>query len=220
MAVSKVCLLLHGFTGGPYEVQPLAEALKADGYHTIVPTLTGHQVSLGLHSVSYTDWLDDVHRYMGEALELAESVDLVGFSMGGLLAAYAANRYRVRRLVLLSAAVIYVSPGRFTRSMVEMLRHKDYSHFNRAAGTSLRAAWQFTRLAKLLRSEFTRLKVPTLIVQGEQDHIVHPLSARWIYSRVNAPKEMLMFPNSKHMVCQDTEAEQIIRSVRQFLKRS
>lgn len=217
--MDKVCLLLHGFTGGPYEVQPLADALETDGYRVLVPRLPGHDEQLdGLRTITHVDWIEAVDRYVEEALQQAESIDLVGFSMGGLLAAYAANRYRIRRLVLLSAAVVYVSPGRFTRSMLEMISRKEFSHLQRARQTPLRATWEFMRLAKRLRPEFNRIRVPTLIVQGEQDQIVHPVSARWIYRRVNAPKEMLMFPNSKHLVCQDSEADQIFHAVRQFLR--
>ena len=35
-------LLLHGFTGSPWEVRPLGESLAARGFHVLAPQLPGH----------------------------------------------------------------------------------------------------------------------------------------------------------------------------------
>mgnify|MGYP001240248117 CR=1 FL=1 len=214
----KVCLLLHGFTGGPHELWPLAEALVRDGYTAIVPTLRGHNRNkCELKAARHTDWIADADRYVKLALRKADWIDLVGFSMGGLLAAYAANRHRVRRLVLISAAVIYISPRRFARELMGMIRDRNFDHFVKARGTPVSAVLEFARLARRLRPEIPRLKVPTLIVQGDQDHIVHPLSARWICSRITAPKELIMVPGARHLVLLDKQAELAIQAVRRFL---
>jgi len=40
---SPSCLALHGLGGGPYEIGPLIDALKADGLRVEAPILPGHE---------------------------------------------------------------------------------------------------------------------------------------------------------------------------------
>ena len=52
-------LFIHGFTGGPYEVQPLITFVKAHTDWSVeVPTLPGHGVTLNLSNVS-AESMDD-----------------------------------------------------------------------------------------------------------------------------------------------------------------
>jgi esterase/lipase len=126
----------------------------------------------------------------------------------------------VRRLVLISAAVIYVSPRHFTRELMSMIRDRNFSHFVKARNTPANALLEFAKCARRLRPEIARLKVPTLIVQGDRDPIVHPLSARWIYSRIDAPKELVMVPGVRHLVLLERQAATVIEAVRRFLNGS
>ena len=217
--MTKGCLLFHGFTGGPYEMQPLADVLEEDGYRTMVPVLSGHDEELtGLKHVCHTDWLKDADRYAEQALRECEVLDVVGFSMGGLLAAYVANRYRIRRLVLIGAAIIYISPARFVQAFRDMVRERDFRYFEKAGKTPARALWQFVKLVRKLRPEFSKITVPTLIVQGEADQVVHPASARWIYQRVKGPKELLIVPGARHLVCLEPNAWMVFRAVHEFFQ--
>ncbi len=85
----RCCLLLHGFTGGPYEVMPLAEHLREQGFHCHVPTLPGHDQGLkGLGDVTWRDWLRAAAREADRLARQFGEIEVVGFSMGGLLSAY------------------------------------------------------------------------------------------------------------------------------------
>ncbi|MCZ8513097.1 alpha/beta fold hydrolase [Paenibacillus filicis] len=217
--MERHCLLLHGFTGGPFEVEPLAEHLRQEGYTCTVPTLPGHEDELqALGRATWHDWLDAAAAETHRLCQIYGSIDLVGFSMGGLIAAYLANRFPIRRLVLLSAAVIYVSPRRFVNHLAMRIRARDWSHLDRAKRTSLPAAFQFMKLARYARqSELPRVSVPTLVVQGEQDQIVHPRSAFYIYNRLQGRRELFLLPESRHMVCLEHEAPQLFKEVTRFL---
>lgn len=213
------CLLLHGFAGGPHEMEPLSQALQNAGFRTRLPVLPGHGGPLRhLAETTYEDWLRAAELHAQEVSETYGAFDVVGFSMGGLLAAYVANRFPVRRVVFLNAAVIYFSPGRFVRYAVDALRRRDFSHWKKTKETPLGASLQFVRLARSLRPEFSKIASPVLIVQGEMDPIVHPASAKWIYRRVRGPRRIAWFPRSRHMILQDAEAEEVIRTAVEFLK--
>lgn len=63
------CLIIHGFTGGPHEVQQLAEYLSQHGYKTAVPTLAGHGNKLrDLGNFSYLDWIASAESALTELL--------------------------------------------------------------------------------------------------------------------------------------------------------
>ncbi|MFC0214721.1 alpha/beta hydrolase [Paenibacillus chartarius] len=212
------CLLLHGFTGGTDELEPLARELERCGRSCVLPLLPWNGRKLGEGGrVHWKDWVEAAEEEARNLERQQTSFDVVGFSMGGLLAAYMATKYRVRRLVLLNAAVIYISPARFARELTMRLRQGDRGHLEKMGGTPLQATWQFTRLVKHMRPELRKVKVPTLIAQSELDQVVHPFSARYVHSKLQGPKELHTFPRSNHLICQGPDAPELFRVVERFL---
>ena len=56
MKVGVLCI--HGFTGGPYEVQPFVDYLKMHTDWLVeVPTLPGHGITLNLANYSAESWM-------------------------------------------------------------------------------------------------------------------------------------------------------------------
>jgi esterase/lipase len=212
------CLLLHGFTGGPYELQPLAEHLCQSGTYCVLPSLPWNgQVLPETGRVHWSDWVEAAEEEARKLTAGPRPFDVIGFSMGGLLAAYIATRYPVRRLVLLNAAVIYVSPGHFARELTEQLRQGDRSHLEKIRGTPIQATWQFTRLVKYLKPELPKVKVPAFIAQSEKDHVIHPSSARYLFGKLSGPKELHYYPNSNHLICLGPDASELFRHIERFL---
>jgi carboxylesterase len=214
------CLLFHGFTGGPFEVQPLSDYLQKKGKTCSVPKLPWHGENMAeLESKHWTEWVDSAEKQAHWMTAEYGSFDLVGFSMGGLLSAYLASRYPVRRLVLINTPVVYVSPGRLLKVIREDWKYRDRDFFNKLRSTPIRAAWQFTRLVRHLKPELSKVSVPTLIVQSEEDHVVHPLSARYIYGKVGGYRKLTWYPRSNHLICLGEEAPQLFKEVNAFLEK-
>lgn len=215
----RACLLIHGFTGGPYEVLPLAQALEAEGWVCRVPALPGHAGSMSpsLEGVTCDDWLAAVCKEAEELEKAYGAFDLVGFSMGGMLAVHLAARFQVKHLVLLSAAAIYVSPKRFLKEWLDRMRAKDRSVVERIRQTPLRSTWEFMKLVRRVRPDLGQVRAPAMILQGMQDHIVHPFSARYLARRLSVQSRIAYFPLSKHLLCLDRESEQVIGTVKAFL---
>ena len=94
-------LLVHGFTGSPYELHLLAAHLHAIGYSCLVPRLAGHHQSLAtLAATGWADWLGsaeaalhELHRQLAARAETPPRIAVVGLSMGGLLTFDLARRY-------------------------------------------------------------------------------------------------------------------------------
>src|SRR5699024_11921191 len=97
--------------GGPYEVEPLVNYVKEQTDWLIaLPTLPGHGVTLDLKRTSAQSWLMEAEVAYRQLQKKVDRMIIVGFSMGGLIAMYLALRYRVDKLILLSAAAKYISP--------------------------------------------------------------------------------------------------------------
>ncbi len=100
------CLLIHGWTGAPFEMEPLVEPLRALGCAPRLVTLPGHGTSFDDFR---TTWFEDWKRGAEEAYEaLSRDVDRVvvmGLSMGGTLALHLATRYPVLGVVSMAAPI-------------------------------------------------------------------------------------------------------------------
>lgn len=110
----RAVLCLHGITGTPWEVRPLAEAFGRLGCTVEAPTLAGHGGTLAdLAHSTWQDWLASAESALSRletatrpaGTVAAPPVAIVGFSMGGLLALRLARLYpeRVSALAVMSA---------------------------------------------------------------------------------------------------------------------
>jgi len=224
------CLCIHGFTGAPYEVEPLVRFLKEKtNWHIVSPTLPGHGETLRLKGIGYHDWIDHAESELKKLLETCEQVYVIGFSMGGLIASYLAVHYPVDKLVLLSAAAYYMNPKQLALDVREMLsdtfkggllENEMFLRYKRKIKeTPLTATLQFRRLVSYVRPLLSDIHVPTFIAQGEVDGIVPPKSARFLFDKISATeKKILFFQNAKHLICHCQERNQLFEEVLVFLQ--
>jgi len=97
-------VLIHGITGTPTEMRPLARHLERLGYRVAVPLVPGHGAGYReLLATTWQDWLNGVHEAVQQLATECSGVVVVGLSAGGLLATLAADECpAVTGLVLLS----------------------------------------------------------------------------------------------------------------------
>ncbi|MDQ0163471.1 alpha/beta hydrolase [Bacillus alveayuensis] len=225
------CLCIHGFTGAPYEVEPLAEYLRHQTNWDIrVPTLPGHGEILSLSGVRYEEWIEYAEQELQRLMKTSNDIYVIGFSMGGLIASYLAANYPIKKLVLLSAAIYYVNPAQMLADIKEMIRDgvkgnlKENELFQRykkkMTETPIRATFQFRKLVRFVKPFLKDIKVPTLIVQGELDGIVPVKSAHYLYNVIGSShKELLFLPNSKHHICHGDDFAVLAERVEKFLRK-
>ncbi|MGX6446376.1 alpha/beta hydrolase [Neobacillus sp. K501] len=223
------CLCIHGFTGAPYEVEPLAEYLtKHTDWVFRIPTLPGHGENLSLKGVQYQQWIDHAESELKDLIQICEKVYVVGFSMGGMIASYLAAKYPVDKLVLLSAAAYYVNPKQMASEFKSMLLdifkgnlagNELFQRYKRKIkATPITATLQFRRLVASIKPLLPQVEVPTLIAQGECDGIVPPKSAEYLYQTINAKKKRLTYiKDSNHHICHCEEKEALFSQVYDFL---
>lgn len=105
----RVVMLYHGYTNCPHQYHQLAARLHAAGDMVLMPRLPLHgatnRVPRDLHRLTAQRVVDFVQATVDIAAGLAPELAVLGFSFGGVLAAWAAqHRPEVQRAVLVSPA--------------------------------------------------------------------------------------------------------------------
>ncbi len=103
-------LLIHGLTGTPAEMKPIAQRLARKGFSVMCPALAGHCGSVAnLDKSRWQDWYGGIAQSF-EALKAQHSrVYVAGLSMGALIALLLAKEHgeRIDGLCLLSTTFFY-----------------------------------------------------------------------------------------------------------------
>ncbi|UBF24976.1 alpha/beta fold hydrolase [Kovacikia minuta CCNUW1] len=93
----RVCLFFHGFTAGPYQFVPMAEAFFRAGYNVLIPLLPGHGQAGNWNRNNPPPLPTDPKIYQQFGLQwlelaqtLGEEVIIGGLSAGGTLTAWLA----------------------------------------------------------------------------------------------------------------------------------
>jgi carboxylesterase len=102
-------LLIHGLTGEPNEMKPLAQALEQLGCTVEVPLLPGHGASYKeLLKTGWQDWLDGARQSLNKLSETCDIVVVGGLCLGGLLPVLLAlENAKVAGIVSLSPTIRY-----------------------------------------------------------------------------------------------------------------
>ena len=239
-------LCLHGVTGTPFELRPLAEALGRVGCTVSAPLLAGHGSTwAALAATGWPDWqrsaekaLDDLYARVGR-----RPVAVCGFSMGGLLALRLARLHpervsalvvmstplRLRRLQVMgirSVARLPIDLHRLPALCVPKLNGSDISDPEmRYANPGLRA-FPMAALAGLLdlmdlvRADLPAIQTPALVVHGRQDHTVPMEDSLELTGCLgSAVIERLWLDKSFHVVTLDVERGLVIDRVLRFVGR-
>ena len=201
------CLLIHGFTGGPYEILPLANHLFGLGFEVEIPTLPGHgQHPIKLEEVIYQDWIRASEEAYLRLAKRCKRVVLIGFSMGGLLCIHLASRYDVKGLVTMSTPVyLYDFKKMIANFIQEHKRGKrglPFAYIKRAIQTPFSAFKEFLYLVRITKKILGDVKQPVLILQGLRDDTVRVESARYLYDHFNSSKKRIFYlEDSRHLIC-------------------
>lgn len=233
----ETVLLLHGFSGTPWELRPLAEGLVGLGYRCVAPLLPAH--GRGVEALSRfraADWIAKGHEAIDALVREDKKLFLVGFSAGGCLAIrLAAERSReVGALALLAPALRLSGSARLYRNL---FRHslasrlwpkvpkgrRDVSDESAAADAPYLAELPTAAargLDEIIRDGnrfLGQVRAPSLVLYGKRDAVV-PLSAaeRAAAKIGSGPARLALFEASAHQLALDSERQAVAWEVGRF----
>jgi carboxylesterase len=239
-------LCLHGITGTPFEVRPLAEAFGRAGFSVEAPMLAGHGVTLAeLARSTWPDWLASAERAL-EALRARvhdRPVAICGFSMGGLLALRLARLHpervaalvvmgtplRLRRLQVGAVRALTRLPidfGRWSAASIPKPNGSDISIPEMRHGNPglqafpIAALKQLFALMDVVRADLPSVRAPTLVAHGRHDHVV-PMddSLELTGSLGSEVIERLWLDRSFHVVGLDVDSATLVETATKFVAR-
>lgn len=226
--------LVHGFTGSPVSMRPLAELLVEQGFRVDVPRLPGHGTHpKDMQRTRYADWRAEVIATVDRLRESAQRVVLVGLSMGGTLVLdVASSREREIAGVVTINAQILDREG-FTVKLAPLLEHllplapaslaglkKDdiakpgvsefaYDYVPTAAGNS------FVRELPRIREQLAAFPCPLVVARSPQDHSVPPPNSLALLKLVPSARELLL-ERSYHVATLDYDLPLLAARITEF----
>jgi carboxylesterase len=217
-------LVLHGFTGSPVSMRPLAEAFAESGLAVELPRLPGHGTDPSdLAFTTWDDWLAEAER----ALRALQSrtpdgrVVVAGLSMGGALTlALAESHAELAGIVCINAPT--EAPPELAEGLRQMLDggvdiiesiggdiadpDADEASYD---ATPLRPLLTMVESGATVRDRLGEIRCPALIITSRQDHVVTPADSDVIAAEVRGPVERLWLEKSFHVATLDYDRAEL-----------
>ncbi len=224
-------LVLHGFTGNPQSMRPLAEALAAAGYTVARPLPPGPgPVVEDMLPTRWADWSGAAETAYTKLAAACDEVAIVALSVGGTLACWLAEHHpEVRGLALVNPFIdapvesfrdvmrgildsgVEVAPGVGSDIKKEGVAELAYPGTPIAAGLSLFEGIDATA------ADLGRISCPVLLLSSRNDHVVPSSSGDVLQAGVAGPIERVWLEDSYHVATLDNDAEEVTRRVLTFV---
>jgi carboxylesterase len=204
--------LIHGLGGTAATMAPLADALAAAGHEVHTVTLPGHGTDPeDLVGVGWSDWL--------AAVPHAEV--LIGQSMGATLAlTVAAVNHHVR-------LVVAINPPVADEDALEGLEWRRSRGHDWVDGPDLAdgevgyARFPITALIEMVEGvhalDLDAVTTPVLLVRGELDDSVDPMSFDVIAENLGGPVVRLALPGSGHVATFGPDIPKLAAAIAELL---
>ncbi|UCD57735.1 MAG: alpha/beta fold hydrolase [Candidatus Hydrogenedentota bacterium] len=231
------CLLVHGFTGSPFEMRELGDYLAEKGITVLCKPLPGHGTTP--YEMMRTDWHGWYRACVANLAELSsacEKVFLCGMSMGGTLSLHVAAHYARQHKVAGVAA--YGAPVYLKNALLPLvpiakrfMKFKPPSESDVADPVACAEQESYDRvplecvssLLELLahvRHDLQDVSVPVLLIQSRNDNTVHPPNVHLIHKLLGSrDKTVIEVDRSYHVVTVDYDKEIVKERTYEFMRR-
>ncbi len=232
-ANGAAALCLHGLTGTPYEVRPIAEALVGRGLRARGPWMAGHEGGVeALAKTSWRDWVEGARAELAGLRAEHDRVFLVGLSMGGLVSLRLAETDEVDAMVVIGTPLVLSPPipqllpliRRFVSSRPK--KGSDIREPRARARHPGLEAMPYSAVAELIAlqskviPDLPKVTCPILVAHGRLDRTARPRDAVRIYEEVGSrEKELFMLERSGHVATVDHDGPALARAAADFLGR-
>jgi len=215
-------LVLHGFTGSPQSLRPLAVRFAEEGHSVELPVLPGHGTKIeDLVPTRFDDWYRAAAAAYDELAGRCKRVVVVGLSMGGTLATILAVEKEPAALILINPQVTpppepvvdvvrgLVAEGVATITAIGGDIAKENTEELAYAATPVAALMSFIERCQTLGDELPKITCPVLLFTSPQDHVVDPASSDALAAGVSGPVERVTLERSFHVATLDHDAKLI-----------
>ncbi len=227
-------LCIHGFTGSPYEMRGLGEALARRGMPVRGLAVPGHATRIeDLYEKTWRDWVEGVTAEYDALAGRCDRVAVVGQSLGGLLALYLATR-RAPAAVVSLAAPLWLEGfgGVVARALTKGPLAGRVRTLPKLGGSDVRdpavraenpcyrgfpvaALGELLAFMDVVDVALPQVRAPLLVMHATQDHTAPVASARRIVARAGSRERpaLTILPESYHLISCDVERDRVAAEV-------
>ena len=222
----KAVLIIHGFAGGTYDEENLANFLEKNSRLDVYSfTLPGHEKKT-FHSPKYSDWIKCCEQQVEMLINYGyKDIYLIGHSMGGVIACYLANKYKqVKKMVLAAPAFNYLTMddnnGKLEtlKKGISVIKNNDKDEIiTRFLKLPLSSVSEFSKLVEKYKNVYKKISVPVLILHGDKDTLVPLQSSKNVYDSIAFyKKELIVLNGVTHDIFREVE-NNILEKIESFL---
>ncbi len=212
-------LFLHGWTGSPSHLRPLARVIADAGYPVTAPLLAGHGTTEAhMAKTTWRDWLRTAGEAAQAILDRGHRLHLAGLSMGGVITLLMAPTFEASSITTINAPMkvhnwrvrfsgLFRGSARIEELPEEQLPPTDTLEYwqdykDRPVGTVA----ELFDLVRAARRNLTAVTSPALIIQSRADETVKPESGRIVYDGISSTeKQLVWLDQSRHVATLDME---------------
>ncbi|MBA4250111.1 MAG: hypothetical protein C0425_01020 [Chlorobiaceae bacterium] len=231
--IETMNLFIHGFSASTSEFQNLSKKFSERNIPHYIPTLSGFGVldfNL-IEKINFSDWLRDAQNSMNLVKSISSKVNIIGHSMGALVALYLSQYHEVENLILTSP---YLTPKKnhkfYTKLLLQPLVGEVLSTLNPTIPKSsnrekeifpnrfiyhsvpinaIKSLWQ---LQEVINYEKVKaIKISILV--GEKDNTVKIEDLKKFLTSKKMNYEMFEYKNSGHNLLEEKEAEIVEKKI-------
>jgi carboxylesterase len=233
------CLLIHGFTGTPFEMRSFGAFLHARGYTISAPVLAGHATLVAeMNRTQWVDWYHSVTDAYDQLIVQCTPIFAIGLSLGAALALHLAAHRPLAGVVAMAPPIEIKHPlVPFFKTFPVLPRVIPYIKKNpkeddtqdpevRAAPVGYDA--NPTRAARSLiqdflphlREDLRDIRAPALLIGARGDRTVPAPNLDYIFAHIaSADKELIWLERGGHVITRDYGKDQAMNLTAAFIEK-
>lgn len=230
-------VFVHGFTGSPASMRPWAHHFQERGYTVRVPRIPGHGTRWeDLNEVRWPEWPEKVLNEVEAIASSCEHIFIFGLSKGGANTLYAASAIaesihskKLKGIVLVNPMIhipgirIKFAPliARFVKGLPSVgddIKKPGVDEYGYDM-LPTKGVLQLSQFLKEVRSRLPKVKIPLLVFQSVDDHVLPVSNTEIILNEVASERRhRVTLTNSYHVATLDYDADIIFSQSLDFVQ--
>ncbi len=233
----KGVLLLHGFTGNPFEMRYLGDRLLNADFSINIPRYAGHGTSIyDMVKTNRKQWIQSAREAYLELSYHCRKVYVAGLSMGGLITGLLSPEFDFEKIVIMSVPSCVKNKFYLTAPVLGKFKkiinlpegnngifepEASANHINYGGQIPINQVWELSRLINEFHKASSLIKSEVLIIQSAMDEVITHDSADRIFKEIGSTsKTKLILEKSNHVITRDYEKDIVADAVIKFFNES
>jgi len=210
--MSEINIIIHGFGGNPGELAYLTDFIRTKGLNTHVVTLAGHGgTRKQLAATNHEDWIQSVKIEIKKLMDSYDKINLVGFSMGGLIAVNMVSIFgkdKIGKVVFINTPIYFWNLKIIAKDVLGNIagrrKGKISYYVNAASKTGIKSGINFLKIRsqtkRLLKNAKGDYMPVSLILQCTHDESVRYKSAKYLKAKLGPSAHLKCYEGGCHQV--------------------